>query len=81
MRCATYTIDPDLGEKTLYVDDAIGNFYVYDENNNVLTNDDNELYSNVTYYLEIWTKTHTEDGAETYVRLSDYADDNGWYEP
>lgn len=81
LRCATYTVDPDLGEKTLYVDDAIGNFYVYDENNNILANDNNELYSDVTYYLEIWAKTHTEDGAETYVRLSDYADDNGWYEP
>lgn len=81
LRCATYAVDPDLGEKTLYVDDAIGNFYVYDENNNILANDDNELYSDVTYYLEIWAKTHTEDGAETYVRLSDYSDDNGWYEP
>ena len=73
LRCAT------LKDGELVDDDAIGNFYVYDENNNILANDDNELYSNVRYYIEPWIKVtdevdNTYDG---YQRLSEYTDADG----
>ena len=81
LKCATYKVDKDLGTETLVADDAIGNFYAYDENNNILTTDDNKLYSDVVYYIEIWAKTITENGDTAYVRLSDYVDDDGSYAP
>lgn len=74
LRCAL------LGEDARLIDsDAIGDFYVYDENNNVLANDKNELFSNVRYYIEPWIKitTNTDTTHDGYQRLADYVDPDG----
>jgi hypothetical protein len=54
LRCAK------LDEEGLHDDDAIGDFYVYDENNNILADDNNVLFSNVRYYIEPWIKVTTK---------------------
>lgn len=78
LRCALLGEDAE-GITRLIDDDAIGDFYVYDENNNVLANDKNELFSNVRYYIEPWIKITTD--ADTthngYQRLADYIDPDG----
>lgn len=78
LRCAVLGEDQD-GTTRLIDDDSIGNFYVYDENNNVLANDKNELFSNVRYYIEPWIKvtTNTDNTHDGYVRLAEYTDEDG----
>lgn len=78
LRCALLGEDPD-GVTKLIDDDAIGDFYVYDENNNVLANDKNVLFSNVRYYVEPWIKvtTDTDNTHDGYQRLADYNDADG----
>ena len=39
-------------------DDSIGNFFVYDENNNVIVNDDGVQYSQIPYYVQIWVRNN-----------------------
>ena len=74
--------------ETLVPDDAIGNFFVYNENNNVLANDDNVLFSDVQYFIEPWIKVEEDrrnvssdyvyaDKDAAYVRLSEYTDRDG----
>ena len=74
--------------ETLVPDDAIGNFFVYNENNNILANDDNVLFSDVRYYIEPWIKVEEDrrdipsdyiyaDQDAAYVRLSEYTDRDG----
>lgn len=74
--------------ETLVPDDAIGNFFVYNENNNVLANDDNILFSDVQYFIEPWIKVEEDrrnvesdyvyaDKDAAYVRLSEYTDRDG----
>lgn len=46
------------GNVTLVEDDAIDTFYVYDENNRVLKNDDLEPFSNVDYYLQLYVRNN-----------------------
>lgn len=76
LRISTYTEDPkNKGQKTLVPNDALGNFYVYDENNNVLANDDAIPFSKVEYYLEVWVKSSVdENGTPIYTRLSDFTE-------
>lgn len=72
LRCAK------LDEEGLQDDDAIGNFYVYDENNNILADDNNVLFSNVRYYIEPWIKvtTKTDNTHDGYQRLSQYINEH-----
>lgn len=72
LRCAK------LDEEGLHDDDAIGDFYVYDENNNILADDNNVLFSNVRYYIEPWIKvtTKTDNTHDGYQRLSQYINEN-----
>lgn len=74
--------------ETLVPDDAIGNFFVYNENNNVLANDENVLFSDVQYFIEPWIKVEEDrrnvssdyvyaDKDAAYVRLSEYTDRDG----
>lgn len=74
--------------ETLVPDDTVGNFFVYNENNNVLANDDNVLFSDVQYYIEPWIKVEEDrrnlqsdyvyaDKDAAYVRLSEYTDRDG----
>lgn len=78
LRCALLGEDAE-GVTRLIDDDAIGDFYVYDENNNVLANDKNELFSNVRYYVEPWIKITTDADTthDGYQRLADYIDPDG----
>lgn len=46
------------GNVTLVEDDAIDTFYVYDENNRVLKNDNLEAYSSVDYYLQLYVRNN-----------------------
>lgn len=72
----------DDGTTILETDDTLGNFFVYDENNAVLTNADNKKFSDVQYFIEPWIKVDLydpENPAETddkygYERLVDYRD-------
>ena len=72
LRCAK------LDEEGLQDDDAIGDFYVYDENNNILADDNNVLFSNVRYYIEPWIKvtTKTDNTHDGYQRLSQYINEH-----
>lgn len=78
LRCALLGEDEN-GITRLIDDSAIGDFYVYDENNNVLANDKNELFSNVRYYIEPWVKvtTDTDNTHDGYQRLAEYTDLDG----
>ena len=78
LRCALLGEDKN-GITRLIDDSAIGDFYVYDENNNVLANDKNELFSNVRYYIEPWVKvtTDTDNTYDGYQRLAEYTDLDG----
>ena len=72
----------DDGSTVLETDDTLGNFFVYNENNSVLTNADNIKFSDVQYFIEPWIKVSLydpENPAETddkygYERLVDYRD-------
>ena len=76
LRCATLSEDT----KYLQEDDSIGNFFVYNENNNVLTNDNNILFSDVRYYIEPWINDlNTDSDYPIYRRLSEYTDIDGNY--
>lgn len=76
LRCATLSEDT----KYLQEDDSIGNFFVYNENNNVLTNDNNVLFSDVKYYIEPWINDlNTDSDYPIYRRLSEYTDIDGNY--
>lgn len=76
LRCATLSEDT----KYLQEDDSIGNFFVYNENNNVLTNDNNVLFSDVRYYIEPWINDlNTDSDYPIYRRLSEYTDIDGNY--
>lgn len=46
------------GNRVLVEDDAITTFYVYDENNRVLKNDEQEVFSDIDYYLQIWVRNN-----------------------
>lgn len=78
LRCALLGEDEN-GITRLIDDDSIGNFYVYDENNNILANDKNELFSNVRYYIEPWIKvtTNVDNTHDGYQRLAEYTDLDG----
>lgn len=78
LRCALLGEDED-GVTRLIDDNSIGDFYVYNENNNVLANDKNELFSNVRYYVEPWIKitTDTDNTHDGYQRLAEYVDLDG----
>lgn len=81
LRCSVLKEGAD-GNVTLLPDDAIGNFFVYNENNHVLANDDNVLFSNVKYFIEPWIRPYSGDVDETdpkygYQRLADYVDEDG----
>lgn len=66
LRCAI------VKDNELVVDDTIGDFYVFDENNNILVNDDDVLFSDVKYFVEPWIKVE-----DSYQRLADYTDADG----
>lgn len=78
LRCALLGEDEN-GVTRLIDDSAIGDFYVYDENNNILANDKNQLFSNVRYYVEPWIKvtTDTDNTRDGYQRLAEYTDLDG----
>lgn len=81
LRCSVLKEDSE-GNVTLLPDDAIGNFFVYNENNHILANDDNVLFSNVKYFIEPWIRPYSSDVDETdpkygYQRLADYVDEDG----
>ena len=78
LRCALLGEDEN-GVTRLIDDGSIGNFYVYDENNNILANDKNELFSNVRYYIEPWIKvtTDVDNTHDGYQRLAEYTDLDG----
>lgn len=57
----------------LIEDPTIGQFLVYDENNQCLTNSDEVVFSNINYYVEINLRTTNEDDEAFYVPL--YTDD------
>lgn len=54
-------------------DPTIGQFLVYDENNQCLANSDEIVFSNIDYYVEINLQTKDENNEATYVPL--YTDD------
>lgn len=57
----------------LIEDSTIGQFLVYDENNQCLANSDEIVFSNIDYYVEINLQTKDENNETTYVPL--YTDD------
>lgn len=78
LRCAT------VQDGILKPDSTLGNFFVYNENNNVLANDNNVLFSDVQYFIEPWINpsfvqgiSDTQIEENEYVRLSEYTDADG----
>lgn len=53
----------------LIEDPTIGQFLVYDENNQCLANSDEIVFSNIDYYVEINLQTKDENNEATYVPL------------
>ena len=56
----------------LVEDSNVGIFYVYDENNQVLTDTFGESYADKDYYLQLWIKDFSnelEDGTYPYIPL------------
>lgn len=67
-------------QDNLTAEDAFSNFFVYNENNTVLANDDNIRFSDIRYYIEPWVKIGSGENAY-YQRLSEYRDaDNNYYD-
>lgn len=79
LRCAT------IEDGALIPDDSLGNFFVYNENNNILKNDNNVAFSDIQYFIEPWIRVDNyidsdyviNTNESTYVRLADYTDENG----
>lgn len=66
LRTETYKDSQNVTQTRLVEDNSIGNFYVYDENNNVIKNDEEVYYSDVYYYIQIWIYSYEQ---EQYVPL------------
>lgn len=52
------TVTDTEGNVTLVEDNAIDSFYVYDENNRVLKNDDLESFADIEYYLQLYVRNN-----------------------
>ena len=48
------------GNISLAESSSVGNFYVYDENNRSLSNEEGSSFSSLTYYLQLWIKNNGE---------------------
>lgn len=72
IKCCTRSEDGEL-----IPNDGLGNFFVYDENGNVLANDDNVLYSRIKYYLELYIKVgYDTNGIPIYSKLTHDEEDD-----
>lgn len=75
-KCLRAATDGD-GNGILVEDNAIGNFLVYDENNRVIRNDNQILYSDIYYYLQINIRNN-ESGAYAPLIIDDTAGNSGY---
>lgn len=81
LRCSKFVKDEN-DNLVLTGDDSIGDFYVYNENNEILTDDDNKLFSEVIYFIEPWIRVVDQNGefaTANYYRLSEYTNIDGKY--
>ena len=67
LRTETYKDEAGNKQIRLVEDNSIGNFYVYDENNQCIKNDEEVFYSDIYYYIQIWIYNYD---TETYVPLT-----------
>ncbi len=72
--------------QTIINDDTVGNFFVYDENNKVLRNDDDVYFSSVDYFIQVWIYNEDQSTPEhpVYVPLTNDvcgAEDIKWSYP
>ena len=61
LREETYIDNKKQKHTRLVEDNNIGSFLVYDENNNILKNDEQVYYSDIWYYIQVWMYDHTND--------------------
>lgn len=54
----------DQGNITIIEDNSLGNFFVYDEQNVSIVNDDNIKWSNIWFYIQVWMRNN--DTGEYY---------------
>ena len=65
------------GEYEIIEDGALNAFYVYDENNNILVNDDNERFDAHEYYLQIHARNDDTGGYELLEVKDEYGQSTG----
>ena len=58
-------------------DGSLNAFYVYDENNAILTNDDNERFDQHEYYVQIWIRNEETNDYELLRTIDEYGLPNG----
>lgn len=62
---------------TLVEDNTLNNFFVYDENNRCIKNEDKEYWSSQYFYLQIWIRNN-EDGSYVPLMVGNNYDDPGF---
>ena len=67
LRTETYKDEAGVKHERLIEDNSIGNFFVYDENNQCIKNDEEVFYSDIFYYIQIWIYNYE---TESYVPLT-----------
>ena len=52
------TVSSDGTQMKIVQDNSIGNFFVYDENNDVISDEDGVAYSDIPYYVQVWIRNN-----------------------
>ena len=63
------------GNFVVQEDNNLSNFFVYDENNMCIKNDDNVRWADIDYYIQVWIRN---DEYGTYAPLPLAIDTNNW---
>ena len=52
------TVSSDGTQMKIVQDNSIGNFFVYDENNDVISDENGVAYSDIPYYVQVWIRNN-----------------------
>lgn len=74
------------GDKVIIEDSSLGNFFVYDENNVVIENDENVPWSSLWFYIQVWIRNNDTGTYSPLPMLIDDVWDTStfdvtWYNP
>lgn len=67
LRTETYKDSNEIVQTKLVEDNSIANFFVYDENNSVIKNDDEVYYSDIYYYIQVWIYSYEHEQYEPLI--------------